>query len=551
MWTLPPPAISSGGYNIESVKSNEWLRYSVQVAAHGFYTLQARVASSGQGGTFRIEADGEDKTGPLTIPDTGGGQSWTTITATNVPLIAGHRVLRAVMLNEGASSFVGNFNYFSFALAASNLPPSVNLVSPIGGSGFAAPAVIPLSAVASDADGSVAKVEFFANNAPLGAATNPPFSLLWSNPAAGTYALTARAMDNLGFSATSVVSSITVTNLTWSNQDLGTVAATGSFSVNSNSVFSVTGSGADLWNTSDGGHFVYRPIIGNAEIVARVLSVPTTHEFSKGGTMFRETLSGSSRNCFMGMTRDYGPAFQYRTNTTGSSYSYRPVVLPSPMWVRLRRLGNIFIGYRSTDGINWTQHHSISNFISTTAYVGLAVSSHTDGVLGTSTFDNVAIYTPPVILTPPVSQTVNSGAAAQFQVVATGAQPLRYQWMHNGTPIAGATNFAHFIPSAQPGQVGNYSVIITNYLGAITTVIVQLSIKQPPIIAFPGGYLSNGLFRLTIQGINGDPIRIEVSTNLVDWSSLITNTLSNGVLHYVDPETPAWTHRFYRARYAP
>jgi len=41
-----------------------------------------RVASAGQGGTFHIEVDGVDKTGPLTVPDTRGWQSWGTVTKT-------------------------------------------------------------------------------------------------------------------------------------------------------------------------------------------------------------------------------------------------------------------------------------------------------------------------------------------------------------------------------------------------------------------------------------------------------------------------------------
>ena len=59
------------------------------------------MASSGAGGTFHIEVNGVDKTGPMTIPNTGGWQSWTTITKSNVSLGAGTQVWRVVFDTTG------------------------------------------------------------------------------------------------------------------------------------------------------------------------------------------------------------------------------------------------------------------------------------------------------------------------------------------------------------------------------------------------------------------------------------------------------------------
>ena len=63
---------------------------------------------------------------------------------------------------------------------------------------------------ASDADGSVSKVEFFNGAAKLGEDTTAPYGFTWSGVAAGTYTLTARATDNLGATTTSAASTITV-----------------------------------------------------------------------------------------------------------------------------------------------------------------------------------------------------------------------------------------------------------------------------------------------------------------------------------------------------
>ena len=74
------------------------------------YTLEARVASGGAGGTFHVEVDNIDVSGTLTIPDTGGWQSWRTIAAP-VTLPGGHRRVRVVLDSNGGTGAVGNLNY--------------------------------------------------------------------------------------------------------------------------------------------------------------------------------------------------------------------------------------------------------------------------------------------------------------------------------------------------------------------------------------------------------------------------------------------------------
>ena len=101
---------TGGGYNVGWTAPNEWLNYTVNVATSGTYTIEARVAVSGAGGTFHIEANGVNKTGPMTIPNTGGWQTWTTISKTNVSLSAGAQVWRLVIDSAGSGG-VGNLNY--------------------------------------------------------------------------------------------------------------------------------------------------------------------------------------------------------------------------------------------------------------------------------------------------------------------------------------------------------------------------------------------------------------------------------------------------------
>jgi hypothetical protein len=95
--------------------------------------------------------------------------------------------------------------------ATTNRPPSVSISSPVTGASYTAPANIAVTATASDADGSVARVDFYAGAQLLGSDTTSPFNVTWSSAAAGTHSLTAVATDNAGATATSSPVSVTVT----------------------------------------------------------------------------------------------------------------------------------------------------------------------------------------------------------------------------------------------------------------------------------------------------------------------------------------------------
>ena len=84
-----------------------------------------------------------------------------------------------------------------------NAPPTVSITAPAANSIVTAPATFSITANAADADGTVARVDFYANNILIGTATAAPYTFTWANVPAGSYSLTARATDNLGASTTS------------------------------------------------------------------------------------------------------------------------------------------------------------------------------------------------------------------------------------------------------------------------------------------------------------------------------------------------------------
>ncbi len=91
-----------------------------------------------------------------------------------------------------------------------NAPPAVSLNSPVNGTTFTAPADIPVSAAATDPDGTITAVEFYSGSMLIATRTSPPYSITWMGVPQGTYSLSVRAIDNAGAAVTAAPASVTV-----------------------------------------------------------------------------------------------------------------------------------------------------------------------------------------------------------------------------------------------------------------------------------------------------------------------------------------------------
>jgi len=92
---------------------------------------------------------------------------------------------------------------------------------------------------------------------------------------------------------------------------------------------------------------------------------------------------------------------------------------------------------------------------------------------------------PPAITSQPQTQSVLAGQTATFNASATGTLPLNYQWLLNGTNISGATTNPFSIANVQTTNAGNYSVIITNLSGSVTSSAAALTVvlTNPAVFA--------------------------------------------------------------------
>lgn len=88
----------------------------------------------------------------------------------------------------------------------------------------------------------------------------------------------------------------------------------------------------------------------------------------------------------------------------------------------------------------------------------------------------------PAILTQPLAQSVLTNATATFSVLASGSQPLQYQWRRNGIPIPGATSSSYITSATVLGDSGAiFDVVVSNVGGVATSAAALLTVSSAPV----------------------------------------------------------------------
>jgi hypothetical protein len=290
----------------------------------------------------------------------------------------------------------------------------------------------------------------------VGTSTTPGFSDL--GLAGGTYYYRVRAVNAAGNSAYSNVLKTGVAGpILTQDQDVGTPGdppVLGSASFAGGGVYTNSGAGSDIWNQADGFHFVYRPLLGDGTIQARVLSMSSIQDttyWAKAGVMIRETLAANSRDAYVTMTPQGHNQVQFldrvdtgaNANDIGDAFN-----IPFPIWVRVVRQGNTLSGFYSTNGTSWIQlGGTVTIPMAPTVYVGLVASAANNNGgnpnnLSTSMFDNVSVV-------PAVLQTSHLDVTAASAVITPGAPlnvSVRALDLYNN-PVPGYLGTVHFTSS--------------------------------------------------------------------------------------------------------
>jgi hypothetical protein len=147
---------------------------------------------------------------------------------------------------------------------------------------------------------------------------------------------------------------------------------------------------------------------------------------------------------------------------------------------------------------------------------------------------------------------VLTGSTVQITVGASGSSPLIYRWYFNtNTPLfsPSSTTAALSLPNVAPPSSGFYSVLITNYLGSITSSYALLTVVTPLVTNIVSG--ANGSVILSFVGLPNVTTRIWATTNLAlpaSWRLISTNTTTSasGTWQFTDTSATNYPARFYR-----
>jgi hypothetical protein len=103
------------------------------------------------------------------------------------------------------------------------------------------------------------------------------------------------------------------------------------------------------------------------------------------------------------------------------------------------------------------------------------------GTCGNATSNNalLTVNVAPTVTTPPASQSICTGGAVTFSVVAAGSGPLTYQWRYGSTDINGATSDSYSIAAVSSADAGSYTVRITGPCGTVTSAAAVLTVDAP------------------------------------------------------------------------
>ncbi|NIO56571.1 MAG: hypothetical protein GTN72_10515, partial [Candidatus Latescibacteria bacterium] len=177
----------------------------------------------------------------------------------------------------------------------------------------------------------------------------------------------------------------------------GYPASTGSFVEGPAGTYTMTGSGADIWNVNgveaDEFHFAYKMLSGAGSITARIDSIENTNAWAKAGVMIRESLNPDSAHAFACVTPGNGVASQGRPSTGGTSFNYNQTGITAPHWVKLERniSGNFTVSH-SANGTSWqpvTGATPQNIPMGTNVYIGLALTSHDAALTCQAVFSNI------------------------------------------------------------------------------------------------------------------------------------------------------------------
>jgi len=398
--------------------------------------------------------------------------------------------LTARIFDSGNPS-LGSTQSFYVLVAETNSAPALPVIEPqlvgIGG-------VLTVTNTATDADLPPNTLTYSLLTAPAGMHVDANGVITWAPSTPGNYQVRMRVADN-GVPPLSATNSFTVGVIPQAPPPPGLV-----------SWWSADGTTADRNGLNDGS------LTGNANYGAGLfgqafslnggyLAVPdsVTLDFPPGSPMTVEM--------WVKATQDGSVPYYFGKRVGCGSYNYESPsdLVEGESWIpavgQWQHLAWVFTGTEMQAYVNGALVYQMSTVLGPINTVPLFIgASGTCGQTFVGFIDEVRLYNralnaaevqgiyagqsvgAPVLTQQPASQLVASGTTVTLTSSATGAAPLSYQWWYNGTPLPGQNSASLTMMGVVVAQSGDYSVVVSNALGVVTSDVAGLTILDAPVI---------------------------------------------------------------------
>jgi hypothetical protein len=258
-------------------------------------------------------------------------------------------------------------------------------------------------------------------------------------------------------------------------------------------------------------------------------------------------------NQSLGLLADGTVVGRIVTNTPGASVNYGPPAgnTTNKIAIATGTYHSLAIGAdRTINGWGATNYGQITIRAYATNVLAIAAGGNDSLALVADPF---APPIPPRIGRPPLGRALKTGDNVVFNALAVGGLPLRYQWLRDGSPVAGQTNQTLTLTNAHPSEAGDYQLVAMNTFGSVTSAVATITVSIPAPVLMASGMATNG-FRFSFTSVAEVIYIVEYKDSLSAgaWAELERRPGVGGLEIVTDASAHGAT-RFYRVRalYAP
>ncbi|HYH71960.1 MAG TPA: ThuA domain-containing protein [Nocardioides sp.] len=396
--TLAPGRDAAGGGQVVVGKDGAWVQFE-PVSFHQIETFNLRVQANAAGGTIELRKGSPtgDVVGTAEVPATGLQYRDVAVDVSEL----GSETMDLYLVFTGTNDIKLNFFEAIGQGISPEAKPVVAITDPVDGDKLDPAAQVTVAADATDADGSIEKVELFAGKTKIGEDATAPYTAAWTTPDdEGLYEITATATDDDGNTTTSRLVQVQVGELFGDLVPFSNV--NGEFERLGAGQFRISGAGANAWQGTDQYTTLYQPGAGDDEYdaVVRVDASTLANNSGKAGLIIRNDMTqpGTSPGYAMLAWRR-AAGMEFLTDPDGNGQLNASVAGGTstvPKWLKLSRRGAQVSAYWSNNGTTWTQIGTAATLanIGDTQDVGFFVMAH-ESAVRTADFSQFAVDSDP------------------------------------------------------------------------------------------------------------------------------------------------------------